>query len=391
MPKRKTSDDYALLANERGCTWLGPEVPNTGTKTRWRCSEGHEWRARYDSIQRGHGCPVCGGTAPRTPEDYHVLATERGFDGWLGPEVPNVRTKTKWRCDQGHEWWATYNRIQQGYGCPVCGGNAPRTPEDYRALAIERGLEGWLGPEVPNIKIRTKWRCSEGHEWWTTYASIRAGGGCPACAGTAPKTPEDYQSLASERNFGWLGPKVSNVTFSKTKWRCGKGHEWWATYNNVQQGSGCPICNESRGETAIADTLDTLSIKYGRQAAFRKCRNHHPLPFDFSFTLRNVRFLVEYDGQQHFGPVEFFGGEEAFKVCQINDKIKGEFAAKYGFTLIRIPYTVESIQTYLIQAIADACGIEFGDVLATAEQKRIAVKPKGASVQPTVGIQMPLL
>jgi hypothetical protein len=134
-----------------------------------------------------------------------------------------------------------------------------------------------------------------------------------------------------------------------------------------------------------------LTLGYKRQARFRKCRNKQPLPFDFSFTFQGTRFLVEYDGQQHFDPIEHFGGEERFEARQLHDQIKNEFAAKYNFTLIRIPYTVENIQTYLIQAIADACGIEFGDVLAVERQGETAVNQQPPDVRSPTGIQMPLI
>jgi hypothetical protein len=54
----------------------------------------------------------------KTPAAYEHLAQERGF-AWLGPEVSNVRTKTIWQCPAGHQWPATYNKIQQKRGCPI--------------------------------------------------------------------------------------------------------------------------------------------------------------------------------------------------------------------------------------------------------------------------------
>ncbi len=303
--------------------------------------------------------------------------------------VANSKVKTGWRCEKGHEWQARYGHIKHGAGCPVCAGNSRKVPRDYHALATERGFV-WLGPKVQNNGAKTKWRCSKGHEWWAIYSNIQRGKGCPVCANCAPRTPGDYHSLAAERGFQWLGPKVTSVG-TKTKWRCSEGHEWWTKYGHIQQGSGCPTCNESRGEAVVASALDALSIDYRRQVRLRGCRNERLLPFDFSFTFRGLSFLIEYDGQQHFEPVGHFGGDEALETRQLHDQIKNEFAAKHGFALIRIPYTVENIQTYLIQAIADACGIEFGDVLATAKQEETAVRAQPANVHPATGIQIPLI
>jgi very-short-patch-repair endonuclease len=239
MPPRKTPADYHALAEKRGFRWLGPEVPNNKAKTGWQCGEGHRWEARYNDILTGSGCPFCAGKAPKVPTDYHALAEKRGFR-WTGPEVPNNRTKTGWECEQGHQWEATYSNIHRGTGCPHCAGLAPKAPAHYRALAEQRGFR-WLGPEVPNIDTKTWWKCEEGHRWEARYHDIDRGTGCPSCAGVIPKTPEDYHALAERRGFRWLGPEALNI-HSKTSWECEEGHRWQARYHDIQQGRGCPVC-----------------------------------------------------------------------------------------------------------------------------------------------------
>ncbi len=207
------------------------------------CAQGHQRQAGYDNIRRGKGCPICAGTVPKTPADYHALAEERGFR-WLGPQVPNVQAKTNWECAKGHQWQTSYHPIRRGTGCPVCAGKAPKTPADYYALAEERGFR-WLGPEVPSVQSKTNWECAKGHRWQARYTHIRRGTGCPACAGVLPKTADDYHALAKKRSFRWLGPQVSTVQ-AKTNWQCEKGHQWQARYNNLRRGTGCPICARKR-------------------------------------------------------------------------------------------------------------------------------------------------
>ena len=178
---RKKPADYYTLAGKRGFRWLGPEVTNTTVKTTWECEQGHRWQARYSAIQQGQGCRVCADDAARKiPADYHALARERGFR-WPGPEVANTRTGTTWECKRGHRWQARYNTLQKGAGCPVCAGNAPKTPADYRALAQARGFR-WLGPKAANARTKTGWQCAEGHRWMARYSNFRQGSGCPVCA-----------------------------------------------------------------------------------------------------------------------------------------------------------------------------------------------------------------
>jgi len=244
MARRKTTEDYHALAKERGFRWLGPAVPNVRTKTLWECAQGHQWQARYTNIKKGTGCPVCAGNVPKTPADYHTLAERRGFQ-WLGPEVPNVRTKTGWECGQGHQWEAVYSNIRRGSGCPVCARKVRtykrrKTPDDYHALAERRGFR-WLGPEAFNVHARTIWECDQGHRWETAYSTVQRGSGCPFCAGVAPRTPDDYRVLAKQRGFRWLGIEVEN-THTRTPWECNQGHRWDASYSSIQQGDGCPAC-----------------------------------------------------------------------------------------------------------------------------------------------------
>lgn len=61
--------------------------------------------------------------------------------------------------------------------------------------------------------------------------------------------------------------------------------------------------------------------------------------FRFDFYLPNINTCIEYDGEQHFRPVEYFGGEDAFNRQIIYDNVKNEWCRKNGVNLIRIPYT----------------------------------------------------
>ena len=114
------------------------------------------------------------------------------------------------------------------------------------------------------------------------------------------------------------------------------------------------------------------------------------LPFDFFFTLYGRHFLVEYDGIQHFEPVDFFGGEAAFGQRQLCDKIKDRFAKEYGYVLIRIPYTVNDISAYLINALVETTGKPYEEIVFHRQkyQKRPTIDLDRSR---PVGIQLPLI
>ena len=104
-------------------------------------------------------------------------------------------------------------------------------------------------------------------------------------------------------------------------------------------GAGCPKCSVSKGELYIRTILTSHNIRFEEQMRFKNCINpitNRTLPFDFY--LHDYDICIEYDGIQHFEPVEYFGGEKTFKKQQINDLIKDQYCDDNNIKLIRINY-----------------------------------------------------
>ena len=110
------------------------------------------------------------------------------------------------------------------------------------------------------------------------------------------------------------------------------------------EGHGCPVCNDSIGEKEITQYLLSNNIEFIPQYTFDGCKNKKKLPFDFYLPAYNI--CIEYDGLQHFKPVDHFGGEEGFKQRQYNDSIKNQFCRLNDIQLIRIKYD-QDIETEL--------------------------------------------
>ncbi len=102
-------------------------------------------------------------------------------------------------------------------------------------------------------------------------------------------------------------------------------------------GNGCPTCRESSGEKMISEFLDKSSIKYERQKKFEGCKNKLELKFDFY--IPSLKTILEYDGIQHYQPIEFFGGIDRFNYELELQKIKNDYCIKNKIRLIRISYT----------------------------------------------------
>lgn len=122
---------------------------------------------------------------------------------------------------------------------------------------------------------------------------------------------------------------------------CEKCHSEFIDYPDYVLRRGCPNCDGTSMEQKIGIILTNNCIEYRTQYSFVDCKDQRVLPFDFYLPKYNI--LIEYDGQQHYHPVNFGGisNDEAFenfKITQLHDNIKTEYCKTHNIPLIRIPY-----------------------------------------------------
>lgn len=122
------------------------------------------------------------------------------------------------------------------------------------------------------------------------------------------------------------------------------GCEWSPRPSNLLVGYGCPSCNESKGEKQVSEWLEQHKMIYVPQKRFDDCYDKSTLPFDFY--LPNCNICIEYQGKQHYEPIEYFGGEKSLLYIQSHDKIKQDYCAEKNIQLICIPYW-ENTDEYL--------------------------------------------
>ena len=106
---------------------------------------------------------------------------------------------------------------------------------------------------------------------------------------------------------------------------------------NHIKGNGCPICKLSKGELEIKHFLERNQIKYVREKKFKNCKDKRLLPFDFYLPKENL--CIEFDGEQHFKPINYFGGITNYEEIKKRDLIKNEFCEKNNIKLIRLDKT----------------------------------------------------
>ena len=132
--------------------------------------------------------------------------------------------------------------------------------------------------------------------------------------------------------------KRSNITV-----RCIIHGDYTTKAEMILKGCGCPKCKSSKGEDIIETWLLKNSISYITQKTFEGCSYKRLLKFDFY--LPNYNMCIEYDGEQHFRPIKYWGGLEGFKKLIIKDGLKNLYCQENNLSLLRILYKDNIIET----------------------------------------------
>lgn len=139
------------------------------------------------------------------------------------------------------------------------------------------------------------------------------------------------------------GTNINNHTYVKVQCDCGSNPfevrlEHLKGQNRDGRTISCGCANISSGENKIKQILDENNIIYEREYRIKEFNVYSPFDFAIFDENKNLIKLIEYDGEQHFYPIEFFGGEGRFNQQQKNDKAKDEYCKKNNIFLQRISY-----------------------------------------------------
>lgn len=194
----------------------------------------------------------------------------------------------------------------------------------------------------------SKFRClKDGNEWTTSFRNIKnIGRGCAVCSNVKKiKYIEEVNQWLKNNNKNFTCTKYAGNVRELSIFHCNVcNKEWKSNYNNIKNGNCCPHCSSSKGELKISEVFDKYKINYIREIGFSECKNILPLPFDFGvYENGKLKFLCEYQGIQHYEPVDFASkgsewAEKQFFINQKKDTLKKEFCKNNNIPLLEIPY-----------------------------------------------------
>lgn len=183
------------------------------------------------------------------------------------------------------------------------------------------------------------------------YTSLSQGHGCYYCGREKCETSWKFTYEEVKEQIESSGKnKLLSKTYTRCKdWNleitceeCGKPYITSLDYYKREGKTKCNDCTCSLGERAIVSYLDNNNIEYNHDCYEIQTKEWiNPLRFDFYLPILNV--AIEYDGEQHYFPVNFDNYhkdrfQKEFEELQIRDKAKNNYCTENNIPLIRIPY-----------------------------------------------------
>lgn len=352
-----THEEYvSRLSVENPDIEIVGEYVDAKTKSLHHCLK-HDvyWDVMPNSVLYKHsGCPECAkekfrSSMMKSQEEYINELSIKNPDVELVDECKGGKIATQHYCKIHNVLFNIRPEdALQGSGCNECKSYKLRmkklkTEEEYIVELAEKNPFVKLVGNYHESLTPTEHLCLIHNVVWSpTPARVLSGGGCKQCGSEKisnyfMKPRQDYIEELSDKNRDveligeYLGGKKPTQHYCKIH-----NVEFVASPESVLKGRGCSHCVESKGERLVRQWLEKCDIKYKYQEPFDDCRDVLPFPFDFYLPEFNV--CIEYDGKQHFEPIEYFGGQEAFEYTQKHDKIKNEYCKNNNIKLLRIPY-----------------------------------------------------
>ena len=258
-------------------------------------------------------------------------------------------------CD--NDWWTVPSILLYGGGCKICGHKrvwevrGRKTTDDFKnEMALINPNIEIIGEYIKN-KIPIQCRCKiHNHIWSSIPCNLLNGSAkCPLCSMDHIREVEGL-SVEDINNrlhiilphIEIIGNYVNNHTAAL----------FWCNIHNCEfemkpssllykKAKGCPYCSQSVGEKKLVEILERSGHNIIQQYSFNDCIHKNKLYFDAYDSDDNI--LYEYQGEQHYRPVDFAGkGQEwanqQFEINQKRDKIKVDYCKDHNIPLVIIPY-----------------------------------------------------
>ena len=231
--------------------------------------------------------------------------------------------------------------------------NKKLTTEEFisRAKLVHGDKYDYSKVNYINAKTKICIICPVHGEFWTLPSIHLSGHKCPKCVGGVKLSKEDFITKAKEiHNNKYDYSKVDyKNTITEVCIICPNHGEFWQEPAVHLSGCGCPICNESKLELIIQKLLKSNYIEYDQEKTFDWLKNDSYMFLDFYLPEYNIG--IECQGIQHFNPIEYFGGNDAFESTRDRDILKQKLCKEHNIEILY--YTDVKLEEYPYDVITD--------------------------------------
>lgn len=314
----------------------------------------NEWYVAPYSLLAGNGCRKCYANKLKTKK----IKTDSQFINELKEISSNIQvigkyinahTKIKVKClTDNYVWDSTPSNLLRGYGCPNCAGKRITTESFVKDMNSINSDIQILG-KYENNSTKIKCFCKIHKEiFYNTPSHLKNGQGCCKCKSEKIKNNFIMSNNEFISRLNRLFPNIKaiseyNGSHNKVYVFCKKCQMKFTIIPNnaFTRGIKCNCKQEfkiSHGELRIFNYLFESQIKFDFQKSYDELLGVNNGKLSYDFYLPDYNILIEFQGEQHQRPLNYFGGEEKFKIQQEHDRIKYEYAKNHNINLIEIWY-----------------------------------------------------
>jgi len=253
-------------------------------------------------------------------EMINKMCDELGIKARLkeGQQYKNAKTKMIWVNEKGEEFVRDWDRLRQR--------------KDTRKNIDENG-------NVINLLTKSLTPYSEIRNFIENFQDMGY---------KLNMTEEEYINASYGKSNHNKGSRYLNITHKELI------DSWITTLENFKQSAITRVNYSSLGEILTESILKGNGLEYYTQVPVYNNKNEKTKQsIDFKVVTRNKIYFIEYDGSQHFIPSNLFGGEEELRNRKKRDEFKDSYVDRVGGTMIRIPYTMTSLQDvrYILESV----------------------------------------
>ena len=264
-------------------------------------------------------------------------------------EYVNAHTKVCIICPKHGEFWQqAYCHTNLKQGCPKCYGNTKKTTEKFieDAKKIHGDKYDYSKVEYKNNRTKVCIICPIHGEFWQTPKEHLKGSGCLECSYISLKEKQklgndEFIKRANDIHYGKYDySKVEYINYETPVCIiCPKHGEFWQTPHSHLNGVECPYCaNEiyTREERLYRIILEEVKDEVIRWKKFKWLRYKNPMSLDIYLPSKKIG--IEYQGAEHFKPIEYLGGKEYHSKVVNRDKEKIRLCEENGIKLLHFTF-----------------------------------------------------